>query len=71
LDQQRTAHRASQRSRAGAQFLFRANRHCVARGQIEATALELLPQVGECFSIPLAVKLSPFYGSIADVARAG
>lgn len=41
----------------------------LAGARIEETTLELVRQVRESLSIPLAVKLSPFYSSIAHIAH--
>lgn len=42
----------------------------LAGARIEETMLELVRQVRQSVSIPLAVKLSPFYSSVAHVAHA-
>src|SRR5207244_12406447 len=41
----------------------------LAGARIEESTLDLVRQVRESLSIPLAVKLSPFYSSIAHMAH--
>ncbi len=61
--------RASGRARARAERLPRRHRPERPRDDVEARARDVLRSVKRGLGIPVAVKLSPFYSSLANLAR--
>ncbi len=64
----RQADRTSRRRRAGVEYLRAGRRSDEPGEQVERRQLQVARAVKEAVSIPVAVKLSPFYSSIANFA---